>query len=210
MMTAATRFDRCPRAGLLRVVCLGLMASGLVGVLGGCSSSRVSPETPPTTLSVPIGGYLTAFDATREALRDRGFQLDRIDAAAGVITTRPRGSAGLLAPWDTAQSTFKQERDEMLQPTQRRVRVTFTPLDGSEALESPDGPMEARVRVDLDRVYRSNWRPSAVSVRLSSFAVDPDRVERGLGGRFAVPDGRDPALEERIARDIRERIAPSR
>lgn len=186
-----------------------LLASVLV-LLAGCASRPPEPVGPrtaePTTMHVASSRYLQAFDAARTELRDRGFVLDRIDAASGVITTRPKRSAGALVPWDPTQSKLVQERDELLNPTQRRIRVSFAPLSGGRPSDDPNAPMEARVRVDLDRIYRPNWRPSPVSVRLSSFARDPDRISRGVGRTDAIPQGRDPHLEERVAQSIRKRL----
>lgn len=179
-----------------------------VGCVGGSDRrDAIDADVPPATLRLAPTQYEIGFNAVRDHLRRMGFTLERIDAAEGVITTRPRASAGLLIPWDLTQSDGVQERREALTPVERTVRVSFEPLAGGRPIDQPEAAMEVRVRVGLARVRRPGFRASPVSIRLSGYAIDPKRYERGVGGRQAIPHGRDPALEERIASAIRARIS---
>lgn len=102
------------------VAATGLMTAML---LSGCS-------TPSTTSTVDVSetAYPSAFDAARDVLRDMKFDLERIDARAGVISTMPKSTAGLATPWDREQQTAQQEVEDMLQHQQRVVRITFEPM----------------------------------------------------------------------------------
>jgi hypothetical protein len=74
-------------------------------------------------------GESGAFDLARDVLREEGFILDRVDAAAGIITTRPKTTAGLATPWDAEQSSAEQEIDDLANRQQRTVRITFEPVE---------------------------------------------------------------------------------
>jgi len=76
----------------LRLTILGL-ALGIVGALSGCAAPDL-----PTDLEVAAGDYPAAFEAAKAALRDYRFDLERVDARAGVISTAKKETAGLLTP----------------------------------------------------------------------------------------------------------------
>src|SRR5688500_8446844 len=95
----------------------------VLALLGGCGSSKMLPST----FAVDAGRYGEAFDAAREVLRAARFDIDRVDAGGGVISTEPKRSAGLATPWDREQSTMGQEFEDLLNHQQRTVRITFEP-----------------------------------------------------------------------------------
>src|SRR5204862_8124944 len=101
--------------------------------------------------------YSKAFDATRDLLRSYHFSLERVDAAAGVITTGYKATAGLATPWDREQSGLSQEFEDLLNQQSRRVRVTFRPSVGGgdeHPIEQPFNSNEALVgRVEVI-IYR--------------------------------------------------------
>jgi hypothetical protein len=178
---------------LIRVVIVMLAA-----VLGGCASPG------PTTIDIPAGGYGRAFDAARRVLADYHFELERVDAAAGVISTRPKTTAGLATPWDTQQSTFEQSVDDLVNRQARSVRITFDPQAPGDVREAT-GPIAARVEVNLERTCRAGWRLDPTAVRLSTFYVDPELQARGLQ-RYSVVIAQDPLLAARIARDVKAKL----
>lgn len=172
----------------------------LASMLAGCASSRPDP-------SVTMAGdaYAAGFDAAREALREAGFELDRVDAAAGTITSQPKASSGLATPWDTQQSGMMQEVSDLLNQQRRRVRITFTAA-GSQTPPGPSGPVEATVEVYVDRLQQPGLRVPSKAVTLWSVTRDPVRAERGLGPGYQTPVQRDRELERRIADDIEHRL----
>ncbi len=169
----------------------------------GCASRRAEP-----TVAMPAGGYAGGFDAAREALRSAGFELDRVDAQAGTITSQPRASSGLATPWDTQQSGFTQEVSDLLNQQRRRVRVTFTAA-GTDTPPVAGEAVEARVEVYVDRLQHPGLRVPSRAATLWSVTRDPVRSERGLGSGYQTPVNRDRALERRIADEIERRMKTS-
>ncbi len=184
---------------------------GLAFVLVGCAAS----DPAPPTFLVSAGHYADAFDATRDTLRTMQFELDRVDARAGVITTRPKHSAGIATPWDREQSTLSQEWEDFTNEQYRSVRILFEPTAGRAAgsrqsdgsspasdLRTFSGDLTGTVIIVIERKSRPNWRIDTTSIRLSSFARDP----LGGGGRDLVPIARDVRLEGRLAKRIQRQL----
>lgn len=186
MGTAARARGGGARLGVMNAVRVFMVLSATV-LLGACGG-----RPGEARFSVPEERYAAAFEAARSALVDMGFTLDRIDAQAGVITTRAKPTSGLATPWDREQLSPGQELEEFLNRTQRRARVTFTPDE--------EGSREVTVEVLVERVQRRGWSPAPVSVRQSTFWHDPrggpavfatvveadERLASRLGGRIAA------------------------
>ncbi|MFA6044670.1 MAG: hypothetical protein WC718_06770 [Phycisphaerales bacterium] len=186
----------------LRVVVLGLLGA-LAATLGGCNAAG------PPTFQVQAGDYQAAFNISREVLRDYQFDLERVDAAEGVITTADKSSAGLATPWDGVQTTAYQQLSDLGNDQARRVRITFLPVDGADASFAPsaDVPCVGDVHVVIRRVQSALVRPSSRSIQLTTTATDPALAARGIYSRYDVPVERDEELENRIARRIEARLA---
>lgn len=145
---------------------------------------------------MPPGGEARAFDAARDVLRDMRFQLERVDARQGLITTRDKPSAGWATPWDTVQTTPAQETSDLLNQQFRRVRITFD-----------DHRRAGQVEVTIFRTQSPGLRLSSKTWRTAAFAIDPALAAQGLGGAYSVPVRRDGYLEARLARAIEQRAA---
>lgn len=180
--------------------------------LAGCAARPTD-----ATFAVPAGAYPAAFDATVETLRDFTFELDRIDAAGGVVTSEPRATAGLLTPWDPQQATFSQELRDALHRHARTVRVTFEPRYGANGPARPDAPppdlrrtdepLLARVTVTLERTYRPNVRVETESIRMNSTFRDPALARRGMQPSYTVAVRRDDAFAAKLAAAIESHLA---
>lgn len=184
--------------------------------LPGCASSENNPE-----FEFAPARYADALVAVREVLRDYRFQPERVDAAAGVITTKPKSTAGLATPWDKEQTTLEQEIDDFANDEQRRVRVTFEPrtpgpteppttgLAGGAVgdLRDAQGPLVGRVMVFIDRVQRPGWRLNPKAIGTSSVAIDPALVARGMAPTYTVTITQDPLLAARMGGAIRKKLA---
>ncbi|MBX3358249.1 MAG: hypothetical protein KF745_07460 [Phycisphaeraceae bacterium] len=179
-------------------------------LLGACT-----PTAKTADLDLAPGQYDTAFVSTRRVLRDTQFDVDRVDARAGVITTAPKPTAGLATPWDEEQQTFDAEVDDLLNRHRRIVRVTFEPAPGAAPTDADPvdrdiqdlartGPTVMRIRVVLLRVERPGWRPDLNGAKLNVRSVDPDLARRGLLPSYTVPIGEDRDLAKRLAYLINE------
>ncbi len=178
----------------------------LAWVLGGCAS----PERPQFT--VPAGQYPEAFDAARAVLRSYRFSLDRVDAAAGVITTAHKTTAGIATPWDKEQSTTSQEFDDLLNQQSRSVRVTFRPASPGSAepvVNQPVDPKEeliARVEVVIYRMETPGVRSPSKAISLTTLSTDPVLVAEGVGGAYEVPVSQDTRLAGTLAAEIERQL----
>lgn len=166
----------------------------------------------PAELVIDASQYGAAFDAAREVLSDARFELDRVDARAGVITTYAKSTAGLATPWDTEQSSLLQELEDLVHLQVRRVRVTFEPVEESEAGADADrraltGRLLVTVRVVVDRVQRPGTRLAPAAIGRSSTATDPALSGRGMMPAHAVPMTEDRQLAHRLARAMERQVA---
>ncbi|MCA3006204.1 MAG: hypothetical protein LW650_13590 [Planctomycetaceae bacterium] len=150
-----------------------------------------------TEIGVSAAGYAAAFEAVGEALRDEGFLLERVDAAAGVITTQ--------------RSTRATELGDVISRRQRQVRAEFVPEGQERADPAGDlrsGPQATRLRltVRVEDIHRPGWRVPTSSVRLATRTSDPELTKRGLAPVYTVPAGEDEALAERLRAVVAARL----
>lgn len=180
----------------------------------GCAAPK------PARFSIAPEQYDAAFAAAREALRDYHFDLARIDARAGVITTQSASSAGLATPWINHTDTLGDATTGLTEFERRRVEVRFLPsdaaIDAAGAATLPDptkdvrtlgGPLTVDVHVVIERIYRPGRRPDATGVRLESRYEDPELIARGEQPRYAIDHRDDPRLAGRIASVIEKQIS---
>lgn len=186
-----------------------LLSTVVLALLGvGCSSYPAAPE-----FEVASGGYPAVFDAAREVLRDHRFQLERVDAAAGVITTQPKSTGGYATPWDDEQSTAYQNLEDAINLQRRIVRITFT--DGPEARGqdtdvNPAAALRARVEVTVYRMQTPGLRPSSRAITMTSVTTDPAAAAQGTGYSYEVPLSQDTQFAARLAEEITRRAAQAR
>lgn len=192
----------------------------VVAGLAGCAANPAPREGDPAAMSVAPGQYATMFDAARHTLRDRGFILERVDAQAGVITTQPKTTAGLVTPWDREQQSLAQEAEDLLERQQRVVSVTFepsaqvaAPSEPAAADEAPGSPPDLRastepftmrVHVILQRLQIPGRKLEPEAIGQSSYFWDPALGERGMQPQYVVAIRQDSKLAERLAALIDE------
>jgi hypothetical protein len=180
-----------------------LMLIAVCALLGGCASSREGPA-----VDVSPGQYGAAFAAAKESLAHFRFELDRVDARAGVISTKSKATSGLATPWDTEQSSLGQEVEDLLNRQYRRVRITFEPEEGVlvDDVRLLEGPLVCTVTVSVERLRRPGWRIETTSSRLSSTYLDPEWQTRGMWPTYTVPFAQDHRLAARLAAAIEKRM----
>lgn len=192
----------------LAIAVLGALALGQIG----CRSA-----SGPTSVSLLPGQYARAFEETKDLLAARQFTLERVDARAGVITTRPKPTAGLATPWDTEQSSLRQEFEDVMNQQERRVRVVFTE-PSEQAAPTPEGTapgdrreaageLIARFEVTLLRVSVPGTRVEPSAIRMSTRSQDPELARRGVGGRDRIAIATDDAFASRLARTLEQRMS---
>lgn len=205
----------------LRSIQLVVTAALLLAGLGQAGCASQGPTR--TTLELAPGQYAGAFEAARAVLIEMDFDLNRVDARAGVISTRTRQTAGLATPWDAQQTGLGDEFADLVAAHARSVRVTFEPRGAPDAqIDSPaglgtrpvdlmgdDGPLVMRVSAVLWRRQRPGRRIETESIRRSGFWRDPMLIRRRMQLAYAVPVRQDPDLAARIAQRILARLEGS-
>ena len=201
-------------AGLACVGAGGCAKSGgaAAAEAAGASTTDVATSSgTPATLHIDAGQFATAFDQSRDVLRDLGFILDRVDGQLGVITTQPKGSGGIATPWDQEQSGVGDRLEDAVQKHRRVVRIEFAPV-GTEPgsaeirdLRTEQRAIDARVAVTMYRLHQPGWRLNPQGVLDSSYTRDPQLDERGMG-LYSVAIRQDDELARRIVERISERL----
>jgi len=191
----------------------------LLGGVSGCTSKPRAAQ-----IDIAAGRYGEAFDATQETLRRAGFTLERVDARAGVMTTRPKSSAGLAEPWERDDSRFGQRVESLLHHQRRRVIVTFEPAGATEEgqparreafeegvgdLRAHEGPLTVRMEVRVDRIGRPGLQVPTTSVRLRNQSVDPLGEGADRANIVVEEVDVDPWLAGRLARKLARRLEGS-
>lgn len=173
------------------------------------------------------GEYPAAFDAATEVVRRLGFELARIDASAGIVTTNTVSTAGLATPWMRTEADLSQEIESFLLRDQRRVVITFDPGVHVDEGDTPGGvaggsgvspaaldrryddrELVCRVEVKKERLSRPGLRLSPDAVRISSVMTlgDSEKDSRAVVVRDA---GKDEKLAGLIVERILVRLSQS-
>ncbi|MBY0308331.1 MAG: hypothetical protein K2Q09_06290, partial [Phycisphaerales bacterium] len=100
-----------------RLIALFLLPAALLGACAPTGATALSGAR------IPAAEYAGAFQAARQTLRDYRFELDRVDAPQGVLTSAPRASPGLAKPWEVESGSAAV--DDLLSFQQRTVQVAF-------------------------------------------------------------------------------------
>jgi len=199
----------------------------LTGSLVGCASRTQPVSGAGGRFLAEPGTYDAAFDIARDELIALGFTIDRVDAYSGVISTKPKASAGLATPWDREQSALKGEIADLAHPQQRTIRISFRPASEVDQMPSDEpitqitgegaprsvaeaslaDPLVGLVEVSIERVYRPYRRVSPVHPVGVTRTRDPALAARAMSTSFTVITKRDHALESRLASRIGSRLA---
>lgn len=162
------------------------------------AESRVRIVDDPA-LTISADDYPGAFDAARDALRQAGFTLDRVDAAAGVITTEPLG--GLAA---VKSPLLREAGGASLHRTAWRARAIFTPDDKKNTpdLRLDPGTRTLRFEVVELREYRPSRRIDTTSVEYAWDFSDRVLAGRGLEPEYTVTGARNLRAESLLAQTV--------
>ncbi|MCK4871963.1 MAG: hypothetical protein KAS72_04480 [Phycisphaerales bacterium] len=184
----------------------------------GCHSN------PPDVFTFEGRRYEQISAAVIEAMRAEGFQVDRNDPRLGVFTSKPKTSPTLLEFFKLDNSNLAQTWESTVNQQRRRVRVTVEPADLPETpdaetlaamtqvtvnplpptFEQPEGLLDLRVTVFVDRAHKPLWRVETTTRRLSTHARDPALEDRHMQPIYWEPISRDPLMERRLMRRIIE------
>lgn len=203
-----------------RVLAILLLAS----CLGGCAASRPSTKPAAATFVVDASDYEQAFEAAKGVLLDRQYELERVDARAGILLTQPRTGAGLLTPWKIGPGSRLGE--DTVNAQARVVEIRFEPAAETErapggvpdALANPRSPVPpsaaegviiVSVRVLMERRVSPTRRLDPTAVQAASVSFDPGLARRGLSMTYYAPHDLDEDASAALAKSLQRRLAPS-
>lgn len=201
----------------LRVLTILLLACCLTG----CATRQSATKPAAATFVVQAEDYAGAFEAAKGVLLDRQFELERVDARAGVIVTRPRSGAGMLTPWTLGP--WNRPVEDTINAQRRVVEVRFEaaeevdrpPGGVPDALASPRPPrppgqaagaIVVSVRVLIERRVAPTRRLDASAIRLTSTPFDPRLSRRGLSMTYYAPRDLDADASATLARSLQRRL----
>lgn len=181
-----------------------MMRSGLIGVAGlvagvvtGCAGNgelAAEDRLDGEVRVEAVGDFAGAFAAAKDVLREHRFELERVDARAGVITTKPRAAGGWATPWVDHASDWDGAWRDTVQDEARVVRVQF------------EDEAAVGVVVERIRVTRFGRRVDPTSPRrVRPVAVDP--FADGVEVEVVARDGQ---LEDRLREAIVARVGGDR
>ncbi len=186
----------------------------MLALASGCASSPA-----PESITVPAGAYTEAFQSSKDVLRRFGFELDRVDARRGVLTTATRPSSGFATPWVPHSRGLGPSVRGFAHHEQRIATIEFSPIDDNGEAASPvdpgsdydlrtaDAPVVLTIRVEVQRLHRPGRRVSPSSVRLDSETDLPDLEAQPESNEQVTLEIRDdPRLTARLMRACAEAI----
>lgn len=198
-----------PSMSLVRSTVFSSTLTLLLTALGGCSSAGTSTTEESVRLLVPAAKYAETFQAARDTLRLERFDLDRVDAPRGVLTSQPKDAPGIARPWDARTDSMWQDAAAH---QLRSVRITFRQpgFTGDRGVDDPSVDLveqprdtEMLVQASVERVQRPGRRAQVDSVRMTSQATSPDLDARAMSPRYSVFTRED----SRLAAMLRDKIA---
>lgn len=205
---------------LVARIVAGLASAAACAGLIGCAGSV--PRT--SGIDVPPGRYAEAFEAAKDVLRAHAFELDRVDAASGVVTTHARGSAGFATPWVPHSSTLGDAGRGFLDRERRRAVIVFEPANadlaaaptGDTGASATPEPSKKPVGIDPDEALtldRAEPLDAAAPLR-ARVMVWVERVYRPgrrvgstsvrLASFTSDPELKEQGLEPAFARPVRD------
>ncbi len=199
-----------------------------LSLIAACGAAGCASNRGPELLRIEPDQYDRTFDAAMAAARRHDLVPTLRDRRSGVIETEPSIAASLLDFWRGENASVGQMMENTIEFQRRYARFEFTPAGvqpvadrGSDGeldlfgagtpvvdLTVPDGPLELRVWVVVERAYspgirRSTWsRTLTTRATILRPATDPAAPTRP----FWTPVSRDPAFERRLLAEVEKAL----
>lgn len=181
--------------------CLTLCASAILLLSAACASRRPAIQASAATIQ-PIDAATEGdrvWDVSQEVLRRNRFRLDRVDRAAGIITTLPTTSQHFTEFWRRDVRTFHDLVESSVNPIRRWVEVRLTG-DDEGRWTGVDVVVHKERLSSPDRQFNST---------AAAFAYFGTSLPSTTGDEQVLPSqdqwldrGRDPALESYLISEI--------
>ena len=166
----------------------------------GCLQPRQTlMDVSGPAVSTCEADFSALWEAAKDALRRRGYRLDRVDARGGRITTHPMGSQHFFEFWRDDVATGRDFWEATLSPIRRQVSVT---LDQASAGQ----PHRVAVTVRKERFSAPDrqFNSSAAAYHFFGHSLPAVRTGEAIGPEDGtwIDLGRDATLERRILDSI--------
>jgi hypothetical protein len=190
------------------VLVAGAAAAALTGCVGGTRGASSIDErvafVEDATVRVDAEDYAWVFERARDALRDAGFEIERVDAAAGVITTAPMPG---LAAWKSGllreAGVARVFHAEGWHATTVEARAVFAPTgDRVEDLRESGSALTLRFEVVERREHRPSRRIDTTSVVYASEFSDRGFSRQGMEPSFTVAGSRNHRAEALLSQRV--------
>lgn len=192
---------------------LGILCSGVTGCRAIRSLEGQGPvpaaQTAANPLIVPMMDRWFVMDEISDEVDDyfRVKREERIRVVDGImsegwIETWPRMGSTLLEPWHHDSTRGYEKVHATLQTVRRQAKIRVIPTGDSYAID-------VKVFKELEDNDRPIGSPLGGNAMRSDNSLDVDRQDDLTFGdtRAWIPMGRDISLEQRILRNIQQRLA---
>lgn len=190
---------------MLAGIAAASMLAGCVGGTRGASSidERVA-FVEDAAVRVETEDYAWMFERARDALRDAGFEIERVDAAAGVITTAPMPG---LAAWKSGllreAGVARVFHAEGWHATTVEARAVFASTGSRvEDLRESESALTLRFEVVERREHRPSRRIDTTSVVYASEFSDRGFSRQGMEPSFTVAGRRNHRAEALLSQRV--------
>jgi len=171
---------------------------------GGCASPRRGEyqSTLHVSIAEPSDQADQLWEAVQETLRRGRFQIDRVDRAAGIVTTLPEASQHFFEFWRHDVDTQRDAWEATLNPMRRRVEVSLT--------REGDGPWtQLAVVVHKERLtsHDRQFNSSGAAYQYFGESLPSTTGKSQVGAKDDrwLDCGRDSAMEDYLLREILKR-----
>lgn len=203
-----------PRVAVLLAACLPALAA-----VPGCGPAprgeRVTDVDPveatpdywwdkPAESRAAAPDFDRAMDACKSVLREKFFDVDRVDARDGVVTSLPSTNSQWFEPWRQDNTTAGDVTRSSIATYRRTVRF--------DVARSPEGTFVVTPRVLVERQSVAGRRISGVLGFQTFTAIDQTSLPAADAAGAPAPAtywyavGRDTALEARLAEEVGARV----
>ena len=176
-----------------------------LALTGGCLGPVRNDYTSSQAISIAPGSTQadTLWRSAQNTLRRYRFRLDRVDRRAGLITTEPVTSQHFFEFWRHDVDTQTDLWEATLNPMRRRVEVQLAQDDGG--LWSRLDVVVYKQRYSAqDRQFNSTG--AIYQYFGTTLPSTTGEVDLTVEGDAWLDVGRDPAMEDRLMREMLRRL----
>lgn len=180
-----------------------------VVLLVGCtatSDKALNTLAAEAKLTPAPADRVALLETAVQTLRQEGYAIDRADFRQGVLTTTPRDVATALEPWHGQRQIAGDAGAGTLAHLRRVVRIDFAE-PAPDASANVATPLQLRVQLERFEAPVLRVVNAAGGYAFSQLSDVPTPwAQRGIGGAYWRPIGRDLTEEQRLTQALLSRL----